>query len=205
MKFIGEGNYLAEHNNSAYQIIDDTFILFDCGETVAHDIRALGLIDYSRIKNIIVILTHTHSDHVGSLGTFVLENYFQHGIKTMLIVGELMEQSTKDLLYIFGVLPEQYNLFVAPYMNTDKGIAIYAIRTKHSDVIVSYGYVLETVKDNRRIFYSGDQNDPKLMKELFAKYKEDCEYYLDCSSKGSSHHMGIDILKEIAPSNLHAE
>lgn len=69
---------------------------------------------------------------------------------------------------------------------------------------MSYGYVLETVKDNRRIFYSGDQNDPKLMKELFAKYKEDCEYYLDCSSKGSSHHMGIDILKEIAPSNLHS-
>ena len=50
LKFLGRGSAFntAEGNTSAYHIIDNTLILFDCGETVFHT-----LIKNNKLSNLI--------------------------------------------------------------------------------------------------------------------------------------------------------
>ena len=54
-------------NTNAYFIDGTTLFMFDCGESVYA--RMLKLLQSKRIRRVIIIITHLHSDHIGSLGT----------------------------------------------------------------------------------------------------------------------------------------
>ena len=88
LKFIGTGscfNYKMG-NNSAYYIHNvngkKRFILFDCGEDVFHKILNNNLLN--EIDEVFVVITHLHSDHVGSLPSFVFYLHFVLNIKPVI-------------------------------------------------------------------------------------------------------------------------
>lgn len=63
LKFLGRGSAFntAEGNTSAYHIIDNTLILFDCGETVFHTlIKNNKLSNLIKKHNIEDIYVHKH-------------------------------------------------------------------------------------------------------------------------------------------------
>ena len=71
LKFIGRGSgyNVKEGNTSAYIIKNEVLLLIDCGEGVFKRIIEANLID--GIKEIRILITHMHGDHVGSLSSFV--------------------------------------------------------------------------------------------------------------------------------------
>ncbi len=71
LSFIGCGSAFAvkNKNNSAFFIDKNTLNLFDCGETVFESIINKNIL--KGIKKVNIFLSHLHSDHCGSLGTFV--------------------------------------------------------------------------------------------------------------------------------------
>lgn len=63
-----------EGNNSAYFIENKELFLIDCGEDVFGRIIKLNLFD--GIDTVNLMLTHTHSDHIGSLGSLVMYSFY---------------------------------------------------------------------------------------------------------------------------------
>ena len=75
LKFLGRGSAfnVKEGNTSAYFIEEDQLFLIDCGEDVFAKLKQKSLLGGVRVVNLMI--THTHSDHIGSLGSLVLYLY----------------------------------------------------------------------------------------------------------------------------------
>ena len=82
LTFLGYGNAFAKmsKNTSAFLIFDDIFLLFDCGENIFEILEQKK--PFLSCKKIIILLTHFHSDHTGSVGSFVFSLRNQGSIPT---------------------------------------------------------------------------------------------------------------------------
>lgn len=158
LNFIGTGGAFSKKyvNNSAYYLKNDKLILFDCGETVFHEILKLDIIN-GAIKNVDIIITHFHSDHVGSLGSLLFYCRFKK-IKEVNVIFPIKELPY-SLLRIFGISEELFKVKL-PSEIVDYSLKEYV--QLHGDVdnegniipMPSYGYHLINGEDN--FFYSGD-------------------------------------------------
>lgn len=63
-----------EGNNSAYFIENNKLFLIDCGESIFERIIKNNLLE--NIETINLMITHTHSDHIGSIGTLVFYSFY---------------------------------------------------------------------------------------------------------------------------------
>ena len=75
--FLGRGAAFnpKEGNTSAYFLENNQLFLIDCGESVFE--RIINKKILNNIETINVIITHTHSDHVGSLGSLISYSYYK--------------------------------------------------------------------------------------------------------------------------------
>lgn len=62
LTFLGRDSGFGINNNSAYTIINNNFILIDCGYTVFNILKEK--FDFSKFNTINVIITHLHNDHI---------------------------------------------------------------------------------------------------------------------------------------------
>ena len=177
LKFLGMGCAFnpQKGNTSAYHIIDDHLILIDCGEGIFERIMNINLL--KDIKEVDILITHLHSDHVGSLSSLI---YYLYHVKKIVATITFPSKSNFDSFFI-----EQGNIENVHYkFNTKskfiKDIEIIPNHTSHyelfrdvqtgevisnpSEVITpimnafnSYGYYLKS--PNKTIYYSGDSNE----------------------------------------------
>ncbi|QLF85900.1 hydrolase [Bacillus phage Tomato] len=161
LKFIGRGSAFntEEGSNSAYFIYGKEIILIDCGTETFKRLNESGIL--KEFTNIRVLVTHTHDDHVGSLASLILYNYF--------CMGEMKEKNIwvyspydiklKDVLHKAGCSTEYYHPRnfdnnIDMKFEDYEDIEIVAVPQKHVEEILSYGYVIEV--DGKTIYYSGD-------------------------------------------------
>ncbi|MBQ3947253.1 MAG: MBL fold metallo-hydrolase, partial [Ruminococcus sp.] len=64
--FLGRGSAFADENNSAFFVEDNDLVLIDCPATSYHKVKKMNLEQYD---NIYILITHTHGDHSGGVGT----------------------------------------------------------------------------------------------------------------------------------------
>ena len=81
LKFIGTGSAFNTKlgNTSAYIKENNTLLLLDCGELTFDRILSLNLL--SDVNEVHIAVTHTHPDHIGSLGSLIFYCYFIKKIK----------------------------------------------------------------------------------------------------------------------------
>ena len=86
LKFLGRGSAfnVKEGNTSAFFYSNGELFLIDCGESVFERVVNNYLLD--NIKAINILITHTHGDHVGSLGSLILYCYHNLDIKVNIIL-----------------------------------------------------------------------------------------------------------------------
>ena len=197
LKFIGTGGAFSKNhiNNSAYYQMDDKLVLFDCGETVFHELLNLEIINES-IKKIDIIITHFHSDHVGSLGSLVFYCRYKQ-IKDVNVIFPIKELPY-SLLRIYGI---GEMLFKVKTPNEVNDYYLQEYEQLHGDVnengeiiaMPSYGYHFINNEDN--FFYSGDTciiNDIILKK---FKNKEIDIIYHEVTNDGYKAHVQLEELK----------
>ena len=204
LKFLGKGAafYPVLGNTSAYFIYDKNLFLIDCGESVFKKVYEKDL--FSEIDNIYVFITHTHSDHIGSLSSLILYCSHKIDIKTKIVIPKENKylDSIKNILNGMGVDEDAYEFINDIDLDNkfDLFDNIRYVETTHSDHITSYSIIFE--KDNRVIYYSGDTNELDTVKSIINGDKNIIKIYIETCSERLDSHIYYEDLLEVIPKNL---
>lgn len=204
--FLGRGSAFntCEGNNSAYFIDNNELFLIDCGESVFERIIERKLLDGVSCVN--VFITHTHSDHIGSIGSLIMYCYYVLKIGVNIIVSRdsLYNDDIVDLARIFGCTSDMYRIvYVEDYSNKYTLFnSVKYVKTNHVLQISSYGILFNT--DNGIVYYSGDTSDLDNIIDLINSGVVIDKIYVDTTSSDVANnvHVYIGNLYELIPIDL---
>lgn len=150
LNFVGIGSAFAPNlgNTSAYFIKDRTFYLIDCGGLVFKELY--NLIDFDTIEEVNIFITHTHNDHVGSLGTLISYLKNNYGRKSNIFHGGI---NIEAYLNLSGISENYYTASNVKLIEKED-FTFRFIETNHSNKIPSFGILIE--REEESIYYSGD-------------------------------------------------
>ena len=191
LNFVGTGSaFSGDVNNSAYFIKDKNLFLIDCGENVFATLKSSKLLD--KIDNVYVFITHTHSDHIGSLSTLAFYMNYAKNSKLNILTSQNyeIEKDIASILKLNGVKDDQYNFVdkdkIADIMML-KEIDLY--RVKHVQSLKSYAIRFLAQKSDGELsstIFTGDTCDEEFVKmALKDKYLD--MLYCDVSIYGGPH------------------
>lgn len=202
----GSGHNPAFGSNSAYiKLPGDGMLLLECGESTLRNI--LGVRYFYKIKYMTIILSHTHSDHSGSLGTLIPRVYSETGRPVNLLYGSRRQRrEISGLLVNFGVPKSCYRLMpvsvthkLNPYLRRELfGGALLVVdmeRTQHVKELDCFSITIVQSGDSETatplIYWSGDTSDPFGAVAALLMDKKSLVYH-EANSGVGSQHMNID-------------
>lgn len=159
LRFLGRGSAFAGENNSAFFISNKELVLIDCPASAFQKIKK---IPFENVNKIYILVTHTHGDHSGGVGTmlqyawFVLHN-------TVTIVAPSEDELHKD--WFVSAIPTTH---VKPLDGKCFG---YHLRVHGSDVV--YTGDTATLEPYLHLLHSGAY---LYMESSF--YKSDVHLYI---------------------------
>lgn len=162
----GSGYHSKEANTAAYIKKNETLLLIDCGESVFKKILEKNLMD--DVKQVHILITHMHSDHIGSLGGFIGFCFWKYKIISKVYFNE--KEKIKMFLELLG-LKENESFEVVDSNNKrieTLGLNINSQLTGHVKAINAYSYILNFDEEND-IFYSGDTYETNIDVAEFLK------------------------------------
>lgn len=198
LKFLGRGSgyNVREGNTCAFLKKNDTLLLIDCGEDIFEKVVKMDLIN--GIKKVHVLITHMHSDHIGSLGSFVGYCFWKSKIKTNIYFYE--KEKIGEFLKLTGAIEgESFILHDTNNKRIDNlKLTFNASLTKHAKTVNTYSFLLRFDYGND-IFYSGDTYETNFdvipyLKDGNIMYHDTC--LNDCDSNV---HTSLRVLSEIIP------
>ena len=192
-------------NTSAFLKKNNSLFLIDCGGTVFHRLQELSLLE--GLENLYIVITHTHPDHVGSLGEVIFYSYYilKHKPNIFFPKKEIIERFLNSI----GVTAEMYNLNsldVVDFNDAQLGeVSIEFLSVSHVDTIPSYGFIMKL--NDRMFYYSGDANN--LNNNILDKLKNGRLYriYQDTCGldyEGNSH-LSLKKLCKIVPKEFRSK
>ena len=203
--FLGRGSAFntCEGNTSAYFIDKNELFRIDCGESVFSELKERNLLDDISCVN--VFITHTHSDHIGSIGSLIMYCYYvlKMGVNIIVSKDSLYNDDIMNLIRIFGCESDMYRVtYVEDYSNKYNLFnSVKYVETNHVSQIPSYGILFNT--DNGIVYYSGDIADLDSVSDLINNNLVIDKIYVDTTSKESSGcHVFIGDLDRLVPSRL---
>ena len=184
LKFLGRGGAfnIFESNTSAYFIEDNNLFIIDVGETVFESLMKKNILD--KVDNIYILITHTHSDHVGSLGSLILYTFYnkKYCANIVLPTNPKYLNEIISLLKIFGCKEDKYN-FIYENNLDNKFLSFNNVRfkeTTHSKDMNCYGILFDT--NNGYIYYSGDTNELSNVEILIKENKLIDKIFIDLTN-----------------------
>ncbi len=182
LNFLGIGSAFntALGNTSAFIKKHNSILLFDCGSTVFNRLQKIDLL--AEVSNLYIALTHTHPDHVGSLGELIFYSHYSLNHKPKIFFPDV--NLLNSLLSLMGVNDSFYEVLPAPEPEiTDEFLGsakLTFVPNSHVDKIPAYGIIL--MYEGRTIYYSGDSNkiNPSIL-ENFEKGQIDLIYQDTCN------------------------
>ncbi|MBI9093693.1 MAG: MBL fold metallo-hydrolase [Sphaerochaeta sp.] len=192
LQFLGcGGGYTPSLNNTnAFFVKGDTFFLLDCGFSTFNQL--LQIDDFLKAKNFVILLTHLHGDHCGSLSmTISYSHSILHRIPTLIFP----LRTVTELLSLMGIPENQYIL--RQYLEETDGVSGSPIVVQHTPLMSCFGYLLKD--EEKSIFYGGDSSSiPKeILHSLHANSID--EVYQDTTYERGEHasHGTLDYLDSV--------
>lgn len=156
LKFFGISNGMSkESSNSAFFEYNDNLIIIDCSIDTT---RKLFDFDLNKYKDIFVVVTHTHSDHVGGIGMLAAYLGYNKNRKLNIVMptSEMVDLFNDYLLNIEGTDSSHYKIGV---FSDFEGLPVMTpIPTSHTKLLDNkcFGWTFEI--ENNYIVYTGDTN-----------------------------------------------
>lgn len=191
LRFLGRGSAFRTNNNCAFFALGSELILLDCPLSAFHRLRHIGAdkLTGGKTDKIIVLVTHTHSDHTSGIGMLIHYCYFMLHIPVEVIAPS--DEVAQDLRLlterIDGCDTDGFEI-----KTFEKGLYSWltaAVATTHSEQLDGrcFGWVLDV--DGQRIVYTGDTNTLK----PFLPYLESTSLlYAEVSAYDSPVHLYIE-------------
>ncbi|MBQ9894615.1 MAG: MBL fold metallo-hydrolase [Ruminococcus sp.] len=186
--FLGRGSAFADEHNSAFFAEDNDLVLIDCPASSYHKVKKMN---WEQYDNIYILITHTHGDHSGGVGTMLQYVWFVSCMKKKVTIvapsAEVKEDILLLLMRIEGCEQEWFTIVTADEL--DKKWLVSAVPTTHVKPLDGkcFGYHLNIHGNN--VVYTGDTASlepfkPFLKKNSFlytevAYYKSGVHLYLD--------------------------
>ena len=193
LKFFGISNGLSKSNHtSAYFEYKNNLVLIDCSMDAC---RLLYNFNIEKYDNIYVVVTHTHSDHIGGIGMFAAYLGWNKDKKLNIIMPTslMVEQFNRYMLDIEGAHPDHFNIGTASDFNLD--CIDKCILTSHTKLLDQkcFGWAFKI--DNTCIVYTGDTNtlSPfiEYIDSIMSIYKN-IYLYTEISTHNSGAHLYVD-------------
>lgn len=203
LKFIGNGSAFSKNGNtSAYYKDGENMLLIDCGESVFQEILRKNLLE--GVKNLVVLITHSHSDHCGSLSGLVW--YCEYILKVKLSI--LAPKSVFEILDLMGNHSDSYNKVISQdhFLYSFGPFMFVAVSAEHQKGMDCFGYSmsLDSTMEIHNCYYSGDTKsfDAELVNALLENKLN--ELYFDVTEYDGDDnvHMNIDKLASLVPEKL---
>ena len=187
LRFLGRGSAFSDEQNCAFFRTETEFVLLDCPMSAFHRLRKFPAEAFR--GGICVMVTHTHSDHIG--GIPMLIHYAKHLLHIPVTVIVPTEELVGDLRFLIerldGCKPEDYVLTTAaecgaPWLNT-------VVPVRHSEGLSGrcFGYVLSV--SGQTVVYTGDTAEL----EPFLPYlSEGAFLYTEAASFDSGVHLFLE-------------
>lgn len=206
LHFIGRGSafHVKEKNTSAYFIEKDSLFLIDCGETVFSTLMEKDIL--SQVKNIYVLISHTHSDHCGSLGSLGFYCQYVLGTKLKIIVPHHQDyiQSLKTLMSLYGNTSEAYEFIYEESVDHmfDQFLNVRYDLTVHDDGLICFSFIFETLKG--AIFYSADTRVVDNVVAFMNRYQTIDRIYIEATDVKivGDVHLYMYELKKVIPDEM---
>lgn len=188
LKFFGRGSAFNDMQNSAYYVDGTKLYLIDCPMSSFNIVRTLGLSWFNPadgISSIHILVTHTHSDHIGGIPMLIHYAYYVWHVPVT--VGAPSEEVLSDLKFVFerleGCASAAYTLTAADSFDLVEAV----IPTTHTPELEGrcFGFALKL--GGSRVIYTGDTNT--LLP--FLPYLKDAELYTEISASESPVHLYI--------------
>lgn len=152
LQFLGRGSAFSDTQNCAFFEADGELVLLDCPMSAFHRIRHFQ----KQYTGITVLVTHTHSDHVG--GIPMLIHFAKHVLHIPVTVAAPNAEVADDLRYLIerldGCSPSAYTLLTAAQLQAEWFAA--AVPVEHAAALQGrcFGYVLRI--GGQDVIYTGD-------------------------------------------------
>ena len=196
LEFLGRGSAFTSEHNSAFFTEGDILFLVDCSMTIFQKLIQIGKDGFGpeTIKQVYVILTHTHGDH--SSGIPMLVHYCHFVWNVPITVGCPSEEVMKDMLYYFrnieGCSDDLYTMVLS---DTLKWVE-KTILTTHVPSLEGKCFGYSLIIGGKRVVYTGDTNTL----EPFIPSIEEADYlFTEASTIPSPVHLylgdALDYLK----------
>lgn len=197
LKFLGVGSAfnLKDDNNSAYYITGDTFILLDCGDRIARKIINYDL--FKNIKNVLILITHLHADHISSLETLIDYIYLlRKDINCKIVYPQ--KENLETILNLEATF--DFTILGSKEIN-EFGVHIKALDASH--IQNSYSYLVYT--KNFNFYFSGDTNKfNNVALDELKNNKIDLLYH-EVSYPNISVHTSLDDLTKAIPEEFRSK
>lgn len=193
LQFFGIANGLSkEKSTSAFFEYKNNLILIDCSIDTCREILDF---DISKYENIYVIVTHTHSDHVGGIGMLAayLGWNFGRTLNIIMPTDKMADDFNTYLINIEGANPAHYKIGVACEFCDIPDIE--PIKTSHTYLLEDKCYGWKIKFDNKCIIYTGDTNtlNPFMIYIREAMLENfDVYLYSEINSVNNGAHLFID-------------
>lgn len=201
--FLGRGSAFADEQNSAFFAEDNELVLIDCPATSYQKVKKMN---WEQYDNIYILITHTHGDHSGGVGTMLQYVWFASYMKKKVTIVAPSEEVKEDLLLLLmrieGCEKEWFDIITADELNKKWFIA--AVPTTHVKPLEGrcFGYHLNIHGNNA--VYTGDTATLEPFRPLL---KSGSFLYTEAAYYKSAVHMHLkDMLAEyisLAESGVH--
>ena len=153
LEFFGRGSAFADEHNSAFFYHCKDLIMIDCPATAFQKAKKMKL---DEVRKIYILITHTHGDHSGAVGTMLQYAWFvlQNPV-TIVAPSETVKNDLLTLLIqIEGCEPEWFSIITADELKEDWFVS--AIPTTHAKTLEGkcFGYHLRVWGND--VIYTGD-------------------------------------------------
>ncbi|MCK9154534.1 MAG: MBL fold metallo-hydrolase [Paludibacteraceae bacterium] len=188
LKFLGAGSCFNTTlgNTSACLPVGNSAFLLDCGESVFHQIQVGDLLN--GFKNINIFVSHSHSDHCGSLSSLLFYCFYVLKVHPKVYapkaVFQILDlQGTLDEIYEKNVLEACKKKVFQTDMLSPSGlvnISVFPIKESHAEKLESFGFLFaDSLGDC--FYYSGDSKGFNTNILSLFRLNQVKKIYHDCS------------------------